>query len=203
MDIEKPGLGEMKNQFQQGKFEGSLDVTLELSLWAAGGGERREGLRVGDAGAQGGQSRAASPARLASRQRTLTLGAHGGRLQSQEEQCGAERRQAAGRRPSRLRAHGGGVRGLRAAGETWRMLVPRPGMLRELQPGALGPANSRGSRWRHPGGWSPAPPLRPAPGSRGAKRGCARARRAGSVPPRGGRSLPRVDWAQNSRQTLL
>lgn len=35
----------MKNQFQQGKFEGSLDVTLELSLslQAGGGGERREG----------------------------------------------------------------------------------------------------------------------------------------------------------------
>lgn len=52
----------MKNQSQEGKFEGRLDVTLELSL----GGRRWRGARgrarAGDAGAQGGQSQAASRA---------------------------------------------------------------------------------------------------------------------------------------------
>lgn len=76
-------------------------MTLELS--PGKGGRRWWGARgragAGDAGAQGGQSQATSPARLASGLRTLTLGAHGGRLQSQQEQRGAERRQAAGRRP--------------------------------------------------------------------------------------------------------
>lgn len=117
--------------------------------------------------------------------RTLTLGAHGARLQSQQEQRGAERRQAAGRRPSRPRAHGGSVGGLRAAREIRGMLVPRPGMLRESQPerwdprspGGLGGATQAAAVRLRLRAWhlGAAVPKGAAPG----------ARRAGSGYPRG------------------
>lgn len=150
------------------------------------------------------------------RLKTLTLGAHGWRLQTQQEQRGAERRQAAGCWPTRPRTHGGGVRWLCATGES---RVPGDAGAAAVDAagvaaGAPGPANTRGSRWRHPGGCSPAPPLRRAPGSRGAKRGCAQgaagAEGQGSeggqwVPSRGGRSPRRarsLDWARTHRQNL-
>lgn len=191
------------------------DFILGLSLEKRAGGGEGWGpgmLGLGVAGSTSGPAGVlASPGLL--RLRTLTLGSHGGRLQTQQEQRGAERRQAARCGPARPRIHGAGVHGLCAAGES---RVPGDagaavGDAAGVTAGAPGPANTRGSRWRHPGGCSPAPPLRRAPGSRGAKRGCARGAAGAEgqgpeggqwVPSRGGRSprrAPSLDWAQTQQ----
>lgn len=193
----------MKNQSQQGKFEGSLDVTLELSLGAGGDGERGQGPGSVMLG-----RRVASPRGISGPIGLRAVDTHPRRARrAAAEPAGAARRRAqAGcrapaivaprswwERPRAVRVQ----RGPRDAGTA-------AGDAAGVAAGALGPANSRGSRWRHPGGCSPAPPSRRAPGSCGAKRGCARGPEGGQwVPPRGGRSPRRVDWAQAYRQNLL
>lgn len=64
-------------------------------------------------------------------------------------------------------------------------------MLRESQPELRDPRTPGGLGRRHPGGCSPAPPSRRAPGSPGAKRGCARgAAEAEGQVPEAGRGYP-------------
>lgn len=192
----------MKNQFQQGKFEGSLDVTLELSFGAVGCGERREG----PGSVMLGRSMA-SPGRHLGPTGLPAADTHPRRARGTTAEPGgaARRRAQAGCRAPAIAARSSwwcsprAARGRRGRADADATARDAAG----VAAWSAGTRELRGSRWRHPGGCSPAPPSRPVPGNRGAKRGCALTRRAGSVPPRGGRSPRGVDWTQTYRQTLL